>query len=60
MREIIEAICSCGGEVSEVNTTPEEEDKYGCGRSHCCCRAFQCNKCNTRFTLEFEAPEIYD
>lgn len=60
MRErfVKKSICSCGGDVYEVETVSEEEVKYGCGRKGCCIRAFQCKKCNVRFLLKIDAPEI--
>lgn len=60
MRDPKKIICSCGGEVKEVETTDEEEEIYGCTFKQCCVNAFQCQKCNTRFTFELEAPDIND
>lgn len=60
MRDIETIECSCGGKPEEVDTTPEEERKYGCGRQGCCVRAVECPKCHTRFTMSLSAPEDVD
>ena len=57
MREVDYVLCSCGGEVEEVETTDEEDKKYGCSRKGCCAVAFQCKKCQTRFLFALNAPE---
>jgi hypothetical protein len=57
-RDIAKVLCSCGGTVSEKETTADEEKEYGCGRKGCCCNALQCDKCGVRFTLSLEAPEL--
>jgi len=57
MRDIVQARCSCGGLVEERETTADEDKEFGCGYKGCCSTAFVCVKCNTRFVLEFDAPE---
>lgn len=60
-RNIEEVFCSCGGKVTEVDTTDEEEKQYGCNRRRqCCVRAWKCDKCSTRWTFSLEAPEPRD
>lgn len=61
MREIRKIFCSCGGEVTEVETTPTEDKRHGCGRKGCCVNAYECNKCKSRWTFTYESPELsYD
>jgi hypothetical protein len=65
MRDIREMICSCGGTVSQVETTQKEREEHGCSldteSSSCCVTAFQCSVCKTRFTVALESPEAdYD
>ena len=55
--EIDKIICSCGGEVEQVKTTDDEEEKYGCHRRECCVKALKCKKCGVRWTLDLCAPE---
>jgi len=56
-RDIERAKCSCGGEVSEVDQSPEEEDLYNCMRG-CCGVTLACNKCGTRFAVKVGAPDV--
>lgn len=56
-REIDRVECSCGGEVFDVRPLAKEERTYGCNRRNCCVRAWQCDRCKTRFTLALCAPE---
>lgn len=58
MREIRKIICSCGGEITKVETTITEDKEYGCKRKGCCVEAFECNKCKTRLTVVYESPEM--
>lgn len=50
--------CMCGGYAEQVDITPEEDAKHGCGRSGCCGRAFVCKLCKTRWVGSCEAPEM--
>lgn len=52
------APCACGGFADAVETTDDEEDKYGCGRRGCCCSAFKCRVCGKRLIAWFPAPEM--
>lgn len=56
-REIHEIICSCGGKVEFVDTTAEEDTKYGCPRKNCCARAIECSSCHTRIVFSLLAPD---
>ncbi len=56
MREIDEGNCTCGGKVDRVEPT-KEEDKRNCPRG-CCLIVLECDKCNTRFCLELESPDM--
>ena len=58
MKEVNCVVCSCGEDVDEVDTTPEEEKVFGCGRAGCCVEAYECPKCKTRFTFSLNAPEV--
>lgn len=51
---------ACGtGYAEQVETTPEENNAYGCGRSWgCCSRAFVCANCGARIVGTAEAPEM--
>ncbi len=60
-RTIAKVYCSCGGTPVEVETNDAEEKAYGCGRRRgCCVRAYECEKCKTRWTFDLEAPEAED
>lgn len=51
--------CECGGYAERVNCTPEELEKYNCGRLYeCCARAFVCCVCGKRIVGSAEAPEM--
>lgn len=49
----------CGGYADSVDVTPEELERYNCGRGYdCCARAFVCRLCGTRVGAKAEAPEM--
>ena len=49
--------CLCHGYAERVDTTPEEDAQFGCGRSRCCSRAFVCKLCGMRLIGTADAPE---
>jgi hypothetical protein len=57
-RETTGAPCVCGGYADEVETTNDEEGRYGCGRTGCCLGAFKCRMCGKRLLALFPAPEM--
>jgi hypothetical protein len=58
-RTVEDVVCPCGGTAPSVDTTPEENRLYGCGRSSSCCnRAFVCLVCGSRLVGSAEAPEM--
>jgi len=62
-RDIENIHCSCSGVYEYVDTKTPEIKKYGCHRdtktNNCCVAAMECNKCKTRLTISFCAPD-YD
>lgn len=47
------------GYAAQVETTPEEFEKYGCAMwPGCCDRAFVCRACGERTLARAEAPEM--
>ena len=51
--------CQCGGYAERVRCTPEEFDRYNCGRIYeCCARAFVCQICGNRIVGRAEAPDM--
>ena len=59
MPDIRKMTCSCGGAVIEDGVTAKERKEFDCGRSFACCTgAYKCTKCQTRFLIEYESPEM--
>lgn len=58
-RELEAIKCDCGGYAQRVPCTPEEIEKYDCGKGYeCCARAFICCICKKRIIRRAEAPEM--
>jgi hypothetical protein len=57
-REAIGVPCECRGYTDRVDCTPDEEQKFGCGRTGCCARAFVCRVCKVRIVGSADAPEM--
>lgn len=50
--------CPCGGYFNAVETSLEEESKFGCGRLNCCVETMECQKCKQRINFKLKAPDM--
>lgn len=48
----------CGGYAPDVKPSKGEEEKFGCGRPHCCARAYTCNRCKWHGAASAPPPEM--